>query len=429
MCYVCTVKVTISGIRGIVGKDYTLQDTISFCRGFVGIMNSKTCVIGRDTRPTSNMISNIVSSVLASYNIDTLDLGVMPTPVIFREARRYGAGIVITSSHNTIEWNGLKFIINGRSVNKAEINRIKSGTNNILNKNSYGNTKYYTSSYVDDILDIVKVDGTPSILIDAGGGAATDIAPKILKKIGCQTDIIHNTHIRTDPTAGGLEDLVTKSTKYDAGVAFDTDGDRLVLVMNGAVQPPDVTLGLGVAAAIKQGYRKFVISMDSSVLIERYITDRGGRVWRAPVGEANVIDAMTHNGAFVGGEGSSGGFIFSKFNYCRDGLFTSALIASMIHDGFAHDTLNDITGSTIIREKIIGSADIIQNIIDKISQISTQVDTTDGIRTIINDDTWILIRPSNTEDIIRVSAEAPTLDKCRNVINQVKSIIYDGQRT
>lgn len=419
--YIRTVKVTISGIRGVIGDDYTLHDAMLFCRGFAGIMNSKTCVIGRDTRPTGKMISNAVSAVLASYNIDVLDLGIMPTPVVFREAQKYGAGIVITSSHNPIQWNGLKFILNGKAVNQTQLYSIKSGINHILNKNSYGSTKHHTSSYVGDIFDMINIDGAPSILIDAGGGAATEIAPKILKKIGCRTDIIHNKHIRTDPTVDSLERLKAGSVKYDAGVAFDTDGDRLVLVMNGVVQPPDATLGLGVAAAIKQGYRRFVISMDTSVLIERYIKNNGGSVWRAPVGEANVIDAMMYNDASIGGEGSSGGFIFNKFNYCRDGLFACALIASIIPDGLAQNALKEVTGSVIIREKITGNIDII----DKIMHMSTQVDTTDGIRAIINEDTWVLIRHSNTEDITRLSAEAPTVDECRNVINQVKAIIHN----
>lgn len=416
------MKITISGIRGVVGHDYTLHDAMLFCRGFTGIMCSKTCVVGRDTRPTSKMISDIISAVLTSCDVDVLDLGVMPTPVVFRESQKYGSGIVITASHNPIEWNGLKFILNGRMVNTAEIDRIKEDIGHASNENSYGSTINYTSSYVDDIFNIIGyIDESPSILIDAGGGAATDIAPGILKKIGCRTGIIHNKCTRTDPTADNLDRLVAESTEYDAGVAFDTDGDRLVLVMNGMVQLPDATLGLGVASAIRQGHRKFVISMDTSILIERYIRNRGGIVWRAPVGEANVIDKMIQNDASIGGEGSSGGFIFNEFNHCRDGLFTSALIASMIPKGIAQDALREVTGSTIIREKVAGYKDIQ----DKIMRISTEVDTTDGIRGIIDEDTWVLIRRSNTEDVTRLSAEAPTPDRCRNIINQVRTMIHD----
>ncbi|MYB46420.1 MAG: phosphomannomutase [Cenarchaeum sp. SB0662_bin_33] len=416
------MKITISGIRGVVGHDYTLHDAMLFCRGFAGIMYSKTCVVGRDTRPTSKMISDVISAVLTSCDVDVLDLGVMPTPVVFRESQKYGSGIVITASHNPIEWNGLKFILNGRMVNTAEIDRIKGNTGHASDENSYGSTIHYTSSYVDDVFNIIGyIDETPSILIDAGGGAATDIAPDILKKIGCRTGIIYNKCTRTDPTADNLERLVAESTGYDAGVAFDTDGDRLVLVMNGMVQLPDATLGLGVASAIRQGHRKFVISMDTSTLIERYIRNRGGIVWRAPVGEANVIDKMIQNDASAGGEGSSGGFIFNEFNHCRDGLFTSALIASMIPKGIAQDVLREVTGSTIIREKVAGYKDIQ----DKIMRISTEVDTTDGIRGIIDEDTWVLIRRSNTEDVTRLSVEAPTPDRCRNIINQVRTMIHD----
>ena len=424
------MKVTISGVRGIIGDDYTLSHTISFCKRFADIMPSNTCVMGRDTRPTGKMISDVASATLASAGVDVLDLGIMPTPSVFFESQKYGAGLIVTSSHNPIQWNGLKFILNGRGVNQTEINYIKSNADQKIRQNPYGDTRRFTSQYADAVCRIIKkINNAPSILIDAGGGAATNIAPQILKKLGCQTDAIPSKRIRTDPTSDSLDKLVTESAGYDAGVAFDTDGDRMVLVMNGAVQPPDATLGLGIAAAIKQEHKKFVISMDTSALIERYITDRGGKVWRAPVGEANVVNSMIRNDASVGGEGSSGGFILGEFNYCRDGILAAGLIASMIPGGFAQDALKEVTGTGIIREKVAGNADTIQNIIEKIKSISTQTDMTDGIRAIIDEDTWILIRPSNTEDIIRISAEAMTHNQCRNIIKRVKEIIKNAQRT
>ena len=103
------MKKTISGIRGIFGKDLQLRDTMEFANNFSTLIKSKKCVIGKDTRPTGSMIKETVSATLMKNGIDVFDLGTVPTPVVFKEARKYGAGIVISSSHNPMEWNGMKW--------------------------------------------------------------------------------------------------------------------------------------------------------------------------------------------------------------------------------------------------------------------------------------------------------------------------------
>ena len=112
------MKKTISGIRGIFGKDLNLKEVIEFSNNFSSLIKSQKCVIGRDTRPSGIMIQETISAILMKNGIDVFDLGMAPTPVIFREARKYGAGIVVSSSHNPIEWNGMKFILDGRGINE-----------------------------------------------------------------------------------------------------------------------------------------------------------------------------------------------------------------------------------------------------------------------------------------------------------------------
>ena len=118
------MKKTISGIRGIFGKDLNLKEVIEFSNNFSSLIKSQKCVIGRDTRPSGIMIQETISAVLMKNGIDVFDLGMVPTPVIFREARKYGAGIVVSSSHNPIEWNGMKFILDGRVINEKELPKI-----------------------------------------------------------------------------------------------------------------------------------------------------------------------------------------------------------------------------------------------------------------------------------------------------------------
>ncbi len=112
------MKKTISGIRGIFGKDLNLKEVIEFSNNFSSLIKSQKCVIGRDTRPSGIMIQETISAILMKNGIDVFDLGMAPTPVIFREARKYGAGIVVSSSHNPIEWNGMKFILDGEGLMK-----------------------------------------------------------------------------------------------------------------------------------------------------------------------------------------------------------------------------------------------------------------------------------------------------------------------
>nr|AIF23131.1 phosphoglucomutase/phosphomannomutase (pmm-pgm) [uncultured marine thaumarchaeote SAT1000_12_G12] len=117
------MKISVSGIRGIFGKDLMLRDILKFSKNFSVLINSKKCVIATDTRPTGQMIVETVKAGLMQSGVDVYDLGIAPTPVVFRESRKYGAGIIVTSSHNPIEWNGLKMIIDGKGVNENNLIR------------------------------------------------------------------------------------------------------------------------------------------------------------------------------------------------------------------------------------------------------------------------------------------------------------------
>ncbi|MFB5603954.1 MAG: phosphomannomutase, partial [Candidatus Nitrosomaritimum aestuariumsis] len=113
------MKKTISGIRGIFGDDLTLREVLEFSNNFSSLIKSQKCVIGKDTRPSGEMVKQTATSALMQNGVDVFDLGLSPTPVVFHEARKYGSGIIITSSHNPIQWNGLKFIIDGRGINES----------------------------------------------------------------------------------------------------------------------------------------------------------------------------------------------------------------------------------------------------------------------------------------------------------------------
>ena len=392
------------------GKDFFPEDVIKFCNGFSKLIKTGKCVIGMDTRETGEMIQKLVSATMLERGIDVYNLGITPTPVVFRKAREIGAGIVITSSHNPLEWNGLKFIIDGRGITLDELEIVKNGKN--LDKKDIGKEIISDSNYISDAVKIIgKLNKPQQVTIDIGGGAAKTIAPKLLQEIGCQVETINDEldgcSRGPDPTSNELTELVSKTK--DLGFAFDLDSDRVILVMNGGKKSSDITLGLGVVKAIKLGIKKFVLSIDSSLAVEKYIIQHGGKVSRSKVGEANVIQMMIENDAEAGGEGSSGGFILKDFNMCRDGLLTSGLIASMIDDESIQKDIEFFESFSQIRDKVSIESSlhdkIITEIVKKIEG-KYEINQLDGIKISIDDNTWSLIRKSNTEDIIRISTES-----------------------
>ena len=424
------MKKTISGIRGIFGEDLTLKDVLEFCNNFSSLIKSEKCVIGKDTRPSGSMIKNVASSALMKNGIDVFNLEIVPTPVVFREARKYGAGLVISSSHNPIQWNGMKFIIEGRGINEDELPQIIKHQE--IFQTDIGIERDLSSSYIDDAKKIIgDVENKPEIVVDIGGGAAKGFAPELLTKIGCSVKILNEELSGCtrgpDPTSDKLTELISASNKKDIGFAFDLDGDRLVVVKNGKKQTPDVTLGLGVAKSLELGYKKFVLSIDTSVSIEKFIKERGGSIQRSKVGEANVIDLMLKNSAQAGGEGSSGGFILPEFNYCREGILTSGLIASMLGTSEFNEIINFMESYHQIREKVeIDSEfhdEVIEQIKSKFSDNYSETISLDGIKGIIDEDSWVLIRKSNTEDIIRVSAESNNIEKCKTIVKNTLELV------
>jgi phosphomannomutase len=375
------------------------------------------------------MIIETASAALLQCGIDVYNLGMVPTPVIFRESRKYSAGIIVTSSHNPLEWNGLKFIVNGRGINEEELNFLTNDQD--TSKSIIGLETKIESNYIDEAANLIgKVTGSPKVVVDVGGGAAKYVAPALLKKIGCQVKTINENLEQCsrgpDPTSDDLKDLISNS-KGAIGFAFDLDGDRLVVVKDGKKLSPDITLGLGVAKALELGYKKFVLSIDSSVSVEKFIIKKGGKVQRSKVGEANVIDLMLKTKSQAGGEGSSGGFILPEFNFCRDGILTSGLIASMLETNIFEDVLKFMERYHQVRDKIKIESNLhdktLEKLQEKMSKKFGEIITMDGIKAIIDENSWVLVRKSNTEDIIRISAESDNIEKARTIAQQVRDLV------
>src|SRR6188472_769933 len=426
------MKVSISGIRGIYGHDLNLHEISKFTRLFASspIIKSsdrqRRCVLARDTRHSGRIIAQTVSANLMEQGIDVYDLDVAPTPMVFREARKYEAGLIVTASHNPLEWNGLKFIVEGRGIFENELTLILRGTAPRISQDKFGKSFDVVSDYVNEVVDLVSQErkefgNTVKVGCDPAGGAACGYSDQLFKKLGHKfysvNDIRGISSRSPDPTVDDLNELriLVRANQLDFGFAFDLDGDRLVVVNNrGEKLGPDATLLICVASTISLlRMKKFVTSIDTSLSVEKFITQHGGKLDYSKVGEANVVNKMLQVDADAGGEGSSAGFIMPKFNKCRDGFLSSAIM-SLLDRKIIDECITFSARYVQIRSKVPADSLLHNKVIEKLNDLfvreSSQVLTIDGVKAIIDDDSWVLVRPSNTEHAIRISVES-TKDK------------------
>jgi phosphomannomutase len=446
------VKISISGIRGVFSNsDLSLYEIVKFSRLFAQSLVSKgdRCILGRDTRPSSTAIAKIVTASLMQEGVDVYDLSVAPTPMVFRESRRYEGGCIVTASHNPLEWNGLKFVLKGRGIFENEL-QVMLNCSPVKEKeitSNYGKPFQAISNYVNEVVDLTKasVDSTKHIKVglDPGGGSTCGFVNKLFKNLGYKFYSINDTYGMssrgTDPTIDSLSDLASLvvANGLDFGFAFDIDGDRLVVVdKNGKKLTPDTTLLLCVASSLNLGMKKFVTSIDTSISIEKFARRYGSASVKfdsSKVGESNVVSKMLGVEADAGGEGSSAGFIMPKFNMCRDGFLACAIISSL-DTKMIDECIEFARQYAQIRTKIALPSDqhrkIIEKLIDIFKRDSSEILTIDGVKAILDDDSWALVRPSNTEHAIRVSVESRAYavqGLHDEIVNKVRTV-YDAYK-
>ena len=420
------MKISISGIRGIFNEDLTIHEISRFSRVFGSYLKDNfavtNCVVARDSRPSGKLVAEVVTGSLLEQGIDVYDLGVAPTPILFREARNYTGGLMITASHNPLPWNGLKMLINGRGLFESDLEKLLE--TKIHEHSQIGHNFKIDPHYMTDILNHFHPT-TPSnedlrVGIDFGGGAACNYTDRLLnsyqiKYLGIN-DRMGFSSRGPDPTSDPLVDLcnLVKINNLNFGFAFDIDGDRLVVVNSEGVQlNPDLTLLFCVANVINNnGFKKFTISLDTSLSIEKYVKDRGGQIFFSKVGESNVLRRMLETHSESGGEGRSGGFIMPSFTSCRDGLLASVIISSLNQD-LIRECMAVSSKFRQIRIKypINAKTDnkvLFEKILSALKSHSIDIIYTDGLKFIIDDNSWILVRFSNTEHVLRISLESTT---------------------
>ena len=421
---------TISGLRGIIGEDLFANDILEVVCNFIDSTGIKSCAIGRDTRSTSDMIHQVVISCLLSKGCNVEDLGVTSTPAVFRQVKKkdLDGGICITSSHNPKEWNGLKLIIRpGRIIKPDELK------NQINTNNSFAGTRRELDAcYYDDLIEFFGNGGFHGLKVamDLGGGAACEFVRELFVKLGISVYTINDTsgsfNRIIDPTEDSLKSLskLIVDNACNVGFAFDADVDRLVILNEkGEKIPPDFSLLAGIKyVEQKFGLDKAAISIDSSLSIINYLKRINCEIITTPVGEISVLEKIQSEGCQLGGEGSSGGFIYPEFNLCRDGILLALMVSRLVEiNGSIENLFKDIEKFKQKRIKIKTNPKNFIFVREKFEKMQ-DVTLIDGIKISPNENSWVLIRPSNTEKCIRLSVEAKNDNEASELIEK-----YEGK--
>ncbi|OQB68765.1 MAG: Phosphomannomutase/phosphoglucomutase [Spirochaetes bacterium ADurb.Bin133] len=439
-----SLKASISGIRGIVGDSLTPQILTDYLSAFSMILPEGAILIGRDSRVTGDMITDIVCGVMNFCGRDVVDIGIVPTPVVlFGVAdNNYAGGIVVTASHNPLEWNALKLVNSkGKFISPAEFAKLSelynkkefkyAGYDKIGKRRAGADIPNIHIKKVSNMIDKEKVKKKRlRVALDTVNGAGGEHTIKLLKEFGCQIEAInieptgYFSH-PPEPTPANLvafTDFI-KTKSVDIGFALDPDGDRLVLAdSDGTILSEEYTLALAVSQYFKRGGKTdVVINTSTSRMVEEVVKKYGGRTFRVPTGEINVTEKMEEIGSKIGGEGN-GGVIFPEVNKCRDASVGIALILealSMENKGIK-DLASEIPKYTFVKEKYSASGVDIKALEEKLRARYKEgiFDTQDGIR-IDFKSSWALIRLSNTELIARVFVEAEDGNSAEELIREI----------
>lgn len=429
------LKIGVSGIRGVVGEFLTPQLACSFAQAFGTYVGQGRVVVGRDTRASGAMLQHSVACGLLAAGCHVIDVGVLPTPTIQIYVASSGArgGIAITASHNPSEYNALKlFGSSGLIFNNYERSELldlfhQSEFRQASNEEIGTVSREYAApvrGHIERVLRHVDVERIRarrfSVALDAVNGAGSVMTAGFLRDgLGCCVEAINVDPTRPFPrvaeprpdTLGDLSELVRRSGS-DVGFAQDPDGDRLAVAdETGFVIDNDDVLALVVDAALERLPGDVVVNLTTSSVVNDIARAHGRRVYRTPVGEANVVETMQVVHAAIGGEGSNGGVIFPAVHMCRDSYTGMAfLLDRMAQTG---QTVSQLTGRLPRYSRKLGKVTfehgmlgaLMQALEDRFPDVET--DRSDGLK-LIWPDAWIHVRASNTEPILRLAVEAPT---------------------
>lgn len=444
-----TLKISISGVRGVVGQSLTPKLLTRFAQAFGTHTGPGTIVIGRDPRTSGEMVKHAVVAGILSTGNRVIDIGVCPVPTVQLQVRhrRAQGGIAITASHNPAEWNALKFIgSSGLFLDAGQARELldiyhqgeytKVGGAELRTVEEIGGA---TDLHIKSILDVLgplpQTHKKLRVVLDSCNGAGSLIGPKLIEALGAEVIPLNVTPDGSfprpaEPLAENLADLcrTVKEHHADIGFAQDMDADRLAIVSNqGEAIGEDYTLVLAMLYVLGREKGPVVANLSTTSAVEDVAKRFGCPVFLTKIGEVNVTDAMQQHNAVIGGEGN-GGVIYPRINFARDSLVGIALVLHLLAESGKSVTelLETVPRYHIVKDKMTCPSDRIPTVLRTVREQFAEfpLDTRDGVK-VITPDGWFLVRGSNTEPIIRIVAEAKSEERATELVNSVRRRISD----
>ena len=430
-----------SGLRGIAKDHFTPELIDKYISAFITTQNIKSCVIGRDGRPSGKQISQCVidSFHKNGINVENCGLATTPTMQVMTEKEHYDGGIVITASHNPSEYNGLKFLqSDGTFLSPEQCEELFKAVDqnvSIVQPDSLGVVSDYSTAneeHIEKVLAAKCIDTDNirknkfKVVIDCVNGAGSFILPMLCEKLGCEVITINcngnGDFTRTpEPLAENLNELEKKviNVGADVGFATDPDGDRLSIISNkGNAIGEEYTLVLAVKNYLN--YQKSIVAtnLSTSMMLESIANE----TIRTKIGEAHVVQKMNELNIPIGGEGN-GGVILKEVHLGRDSLVAISMILSLLSSSgkSISDEISNIPQYLMIKDKILIDDKIDFDSLETIFDCN-EINKIDAIK-FIWPNKWIHIRKSNTEPIIRIFAEAKNQDEVNELINTLKNYL------
>ncbi len=431
------LMVSISGLRGEIGSTLTPEVIVRYAQAFAKFVNGGKVVLGRDSRVSGPFIADLVRGVLVASGCSVVDIGIVPTPTVQLEVEHHQAagGIAITASHNPIQWNGLKFMgADGRFLPPTAAEQVfKMADQNESHLQGWEELGAVTfddqaiQRHIDKVLKISFLD-VPAlkkrkfkVAVDTVNGAGGRIIPQLLEALGCEVIAINQeangrfAHT-PEPLPENLTQLseAVRQHKADVGFAVDPDVDRCAIVDNeGTPIGEEYTLVIATKLVLSKQLGRVVVNMSTSRASEDIARYYNCLFERSKVGEINVAEKMKELDAIIGGEGN-GGVILPEVHLGRDAPVAVALTlqALLEHGGTMKELKASLPQYEMVKKKVsiegLNPDQILTRLQEKYKD--QQINTLDGLK-IDFEDRWVHLRKSNTEPIMRVIAEAPTLEE------------------
>ena len=443
-----------TGVRKVYGEEFDLEMALNLGKALGTYLGEGTVLIARDARTTGLMVADALTAGVMSTGVNVVRAGIIPTPTLafVTMKHEYDAGLMVTASHNPPQYTGVKFWSkSSRGFTGEEEAKLEE----IYNSKKFRVAKWdelgeethlesAVSEHIKDLLERCDADSirkkTYRIIVDPGNGAACVHTPYLMQRLGCKVVTIngqldgHFPGRRSEPEEDSLGDLIEmiKRTGADLGIAHDGDADRVVFVTEkGEVIRGDRTIALLAQQVISKSKNKTVVTtVDSSLVLDETVEKAGGTTLRTPVGDIQVAIKVEEEKGVIGGE-ACGVFIFPDAHLAPEPFLAACKVLELMASSGKSfgDLIETIPSYPLLKAKIECPNEKKQSVMDALAKALPgkmgdvkEVLTVDGLGITLKQG-WVLVRPSGTEPVIRITCEAQSKETVREILIKAEEVV------